>query len=82
MLPFPGVVSSIDISDRFYLDVEVKTLPRYFQFVSHKRSSTLVSTESSGTGTTRRFSMVPLASINPSAAITTSQDGESPTPSL
>jgi len=50
MLPFPGVVSSDNISDRFYIGVETKTLPRYFQLVSHKRSSTLVSTESSGTG--------------------------------
>jgi hypothetical protein len=50
MLPFPGVVSSVNISDRFYLGVEAKTLPRYFEFVSHKRSSTLVSTDSSGTG--------------------------------
>src|SRR5215211_877103 len=42
MLPLPGVVSSVNISDRFHLGVESKTFLRYFQFFSRERSRILV----------------------------------------
>jgi hypothetical protein len=47
MLPLVGVVSSVNISDRFHPSVESKVFLRHFRFVSHKRSRILVSKESS-----------------------------------
>jgi hypothetical protein len=50
VLPPLGVVSSLNISDRFHPSVESKVFLRHFQFVSHKRSRILVSKESSEAG--------------------------------
>ena len=47
MLPPLGVVSSLNISDRFHPSVESKVFLRRFKFGSHKRSRILVGKESS-----------------------------------
>jgi hypothetical protein len=47
VLPPLGVVSSLNISDRFHPSVKSKIFSRHFQFVSHRRSRISISKESS-----------------------------------
>src|SRR5688572_13482065 len=42
MLPLPSAVSSVNLSDRFHLGIESKTLLCYFQFFSRERTRILV----------------------------------------